>query len=124
MPIDIHAEELCTLVGATQLLPKVNRNPLHANAIWRWCRRGVRGVHLEHVRIGGRIFTSAQALNRFANALAAADMDRLKARSAQPAPAPALPPISVSQRSAYRPLTAAEAAAHRAAEEELDGLGL
>ncbi|MCW5756717.1 MAG: DUF1580 domain-containing protein [Phycisphaeraceae bacterium] len=112
MPIDIHADKLCTLTGATQLLPKVNGRHLHASAIWRWCRKGVRGVHLDHVRIGGRIFTSAEALNRFANALAEVDL------ATPTAPLAPLPPVHKSR-------TAAEAAAaHRAAEQELDRLGL
>lgn len=78
MPIDIHTEQLCTLSQAARLLPRLNANHISPNAIWRWCRRGVGGVHLEHVRIGGRIFTSAEALNRFANLLAARDLERLR----------------------------------------------
>lgn len=48
------------------------------NCIWRWCRRGVlsRGserVRLQHLRIGGKIFTTARWLEEFGRALAEAD---------------------------------------------------
>ena len=32
---------------------------------WRWCLHGVRGVRLESVRVGGRRYTSAEAVGRF-----------------------------------------------------------
>ncbi len=41
--------------------------------MWRWCRKDLNGVFLEYARVGHRICTSAEALNRFVNALAAAD---------------------------------------------------
>jgi len=49
-----------------------------ANAVWRWCRRGVRSrsghrVHLKHYRIGGKIFTTEEDLRHFFAALAEAD---------------------------------------------------
>lgn len=49
------------------------------NCMWRWCRRGVLGrngqrVHLQHVRIGGRIFTTPQWVEDFGKALAEADL--------------------------------------------------
>ena len=49
-----------------------------ANCIWRWCRRGVRSrngdrVRLQHMRIGGKIFTTARWLEEFGRALADAD---------------------------------------------------
>jgi len=48
------------------------------NCIWRWCRRGVlsRGgerVRLQHLRIGGKIFTTARWLEEFGRQLAEAD---------------------------------------------------
>lgn len=33
--------------------------------IYRWCERGVDGIKLERVRIGGRFVTSRQAVHRF-----------------------------------------------------------
>lgn len=45
----------------------------HASTVWRWCRAGLNGVRLEYVRFGRRIFTSAEALERFVEALAKTD---------------------------------------------------
>ncbi len=49
-----------------------------ANAVWRWCRRGVlsRGgerVRLQHIRAGGQIFTTLDWLHEFGHKLAEAD---------------------------------------------------
>lgn len=65
-----------TLTEATRYTPA----RLTPNAIWRWCRRGVRSrtgkrVRLEHVRIGGRIYTSKDWLDQFGRALAEADTE-------------------------------------------------
>jgi hypothetical protein len=38
--------------------------------LWRWCTRGCRGIRLEHIRLGRRILTSKEAINRFGNKLA------------------------------------------------------
>ena len=51
-----------------------------ANCIWRWCRKGVlsRGgerIRLQHVRIGGKIFTTAAWLHEFGKRLAEADTE-------------------------------------------------
>lgn len=51
-----------------------------ANAIWRWCRKGVKSragerVRLEHIRVGGKIFTCPDWLNQFFSKLAASDAD-------------------------------------------------
>ena len=46
---------------------------LHSSTLWRWCRRGVKGVKLEYRRFGRRICTTTAALDRFARRLAAAD---------------------------------------------------
>lgn len=39
--------------------------PGHAATKWRWALRGVRGVRLESVVIGGQRFTTADACTRF-----------------------------------------------------------
>ena len=48
------------------------------SAVWRWCRRGIKGrsgerVKLEHIRVGGRIYTTGESLSRFFTAVAEAD---------------------------------------------------
>ncbi len=49
-----------------------------ANAVWRWCRKGVKSrggriIRLQHIRVGGRIYTTAEALEKFFSGLADAD---------------------------------------------------
>ncbi len=58
-----------------------------SNAVWRWCRKGVRSrngqiVRLEHIRVGGRIFTTPEALQRFFQAVAQADAGYFESASA------------------------------------------
>lgn len=68
-------EQLITLSQATKLLPRINGKHPATCTLWRWCRRGLRGVFLEYVRAGRRICTTREALLRFFTALA--DMDDL-----------------------------------------------
>lgn len=71
--IDTTKEHLITLSEAAARLPQHDGKKVHTSTLWRWARKGLRGVHLQYVRFGGRIYTSAEALNRFANVLAALD---------------------------------------------------
>lgn len=66
-------EHLLTLAEATRELPSVNGKRHSAITIWRWCRKGIRGVRLEYIRIGRAMMTSREALNRFYRALAQSD---------------------------------------------------
>jgi len=65
----MNGETLMTLVQAAATLP---HRP-HASTLFRWCRKGIRGVRLEYRRIGGRILVSRAALDRFGDRLAALD---------------------------------------------------
>ena len=58
-----------TFAQASRRLP---HHP-HPSTLWRWYHQGVRGVKLEAVRLGGRLLTSQEALERFAARLAAVD---------------------------------------------------
>jgi hypothetical protein len=66
--IDIRREELLTLGQASRSLP----GKPALSTCWRWHRKGVRGIRLETIVIGGKRFTSAQAIERFALALTTA----------------------------------------------------
>ena len=48
----------------------------NASTIWRWHRRGVRGVRLETIVVGGRRYTSRAALQRFFERSTEADAGR------------------------------------------------
>lgn len=39
------------------------------STLWRWGKKGVRGVRLETIRIGGTIYTSDEAIARFLEAI-------------------------------------------------------
>ena len=71
--IDIQSETLLSLTDATKALPRIDGKRPHISTLWRWCRKGLRGVRLEYVRVGHRVCTSQAALSRFTNNLAAAD---------------------------------------------------
>ena len=43
------------------------------STLFRWCRDGCRGVKLDYCRIGGKIFTTAEALEEFATRLREVD---------------------------------------------------
>jgi hypothetical protein len=59
--IDVSKERLCPLAQATRHVPG---NP-HIATLHRWRLRGVKGVKLETVLVGGRRFTSVEAIARF-----------------------------------------------------------
>jgi len=68
------ATEYITLTQAANLAP----GRPSTNCLWRWCRRGVlsRGgerVRLQHVRVGGVIYTTVHWLAEFGRTLAEAD---------------------------------------------------
>jgi hypothetical protein len=58
---------------------------IHYSTALRWVVRGVRGVKLDAIRLGGRWVTSLEALNRFATKLT-------KAGDADPTPTGDRPP--------------------------------
>ena len=76
--LDIHTENLLSLKEAAQSLPKIDGRTPHASSIWRWCTRGLSGVKLDHVRLGRRVVTSKEALNRFVNELAQKESEKLQ----------------------------------------------
>ncbi len=49
------------------------RHPIHPSVptLWRWALRGLQGVQLETVKIGGRRYTTFEAIDRFASRLTA-----------------------------------------------------
>lgn len=71
--IDISTERLVTLAQAARIRPPGRRGrPTHPSTVYRWISRGVKGQKLEAVRLGGTLYTSAEALQRFADRLTSA----------------------------------------------------
>jgi hypothetical protein len=63
--VDLMREETIDLAAAARELP----GKPHPATIWRWYRHGLRGQRLETVVVGGRRFTSREALARFVEAI-------------------------------------------------------
>ncbi|MHB9070210.1 MAG: DUF1580 domain-containing protein [Sedimentisphaerales bacterium] len=62
-----------TLSQAAEIIPRANGRRFTSSTVWRWCRKGIRGVYLEHVCIGRAILTSEAALYKFFEELAKAE---------------------------------------------------
>ncbi|OQA02992.1 MAG: hypothetical protein BWY69_00723 [Planctomycetes bacterium ADurb.Bin401] len=80
MSIDLKTENLVTLNQASKLLPRVDGKRIHISTLWRWCKKGLKGINLEYVRTGSKIITSQEAMQRFFDALVKLD----KTQSSQP----------------------------------------
>jgi Protein of unknown function (DUF1580) len=75
-PIDLTLEQPLPLSD----VPKLDWIPLrrggrrlHVATVHRWCTRGIRGVKLAFVQLGGTRVTTIEALLRFFNALTATE---------------------------------------------------
>ncbi len=68
MTIDTQSETLVPINAAPLHIPT---RP-HVATVWRWIQRGVRGVKLDTVLIGGKRYTSTEAIARFIGGTTAA----------------------------------------------------
>ena len=70
--IDLTAETVLSLTEAAKTLPKrrAGKRP-HVATLYRWAKRGLRGVKLETIQVGGTLCTSTEALQRFFEQLGA-----------------------------------------------------
>jgi len=62
-----------TLSAAAKRLPRTNGRRIHTSTLWRWCRKGCKGVHLPYFRVGRSIMVTEDGLNRFFTELAKVD---------------------------------------------------
>lgn len=68
--IDYTTEEVVSLGTAAHRLPRCRGGrPVNPSTLWRWATRGLRGVRLETIRVGGSTCTSTEAVKRFLAAL-------------------------------------------------------
>jgi Protein of unknown function (DUF1580) len=67
MSIDIRVEQLLSFPAASKTL----QSEPHVSTIHRWRLKGIRGVRLETILVGGRRYTSLEAIERFAAATTA-----------------------------------------------------
>ncbi len=62
--------DLIPLRQACSFIPsRVHGKNLHYSTLWRWASRGVRGVKLEVLRIGGGAYVTREGIDRFIAAL-------------------------------------------------------
>ena len=69
-------DDLLTTTEAARLVP----NRPHSSCIWRWCRKGLlarngKRIRLEHVRMGGKVYTKQCWLDEYGRRLAEADAE-------------------------------------------------
>lgn len=71
--IDVAAESLIPLRDVPRCLPpRPNGKRVHISAVYRWTLRGIKGVVLETIRVGGTRYTSREAIQRFSEQLTGA----------------------------------------------------
>lgn len=64
--VDLLTETVIAIREIPRYLPaRPNGKRVHISACYRWIQRGVRGVKLEALRVGGTMYTSVEALERF-----------------------------------------------------------
>jgi len=74
--IDTTIETIRPLSHAARRVPSRSGRGVNVSTIWRWGQRGVKGIRLETLLIGGIRYTSDEALHRFfAETTAAANGD-------------------------------------------------
>ncbi|MBW7866548.1 MAG: DUF1580 domain-containing protein [Candidatus Hydrogenedentes bacterium] len=73
------------LIPLTEAAKRLPGRPA-LSTVWRWATKGQNGIRLETRRYGRKWFTSAEALDDFARALAARSIEKLD-RPAAPAQA-------------------------------------
>ena len=65
--IDTFSETVISIDDAAKHVSKISCKKRNRSVILRWINRGVSGVRLSAIRIGGELFTSKEALNTFLN---------------------------------------------------------
>ncbi len=79
--IDIESERIVTLRQAATIFPHPGREkPPHYVSVLRWCLDGLHGVRLESIKVGRKLHTSHEAINRFVNRSAEAKIQSVQAR--------------------------------------------
>lgn len=67
------SERLLTLGAAADFIKGLTGRTVSACSIWRWCRRGIRGVRLPYCRVGRSIHVTENDLTEFFRRLAQVD---------------------------------------------------
>jgi len=83
MAVDVEHERLLSFAELAASLPARRRGrPVHVSTVHRWRTRGLDGIRLEAVRVGGIWATSWEAFARFCDALSAVEDREAEIRAA------------------------------------------
>lgn len=74
--IDPHNDVLIPFSELPRRLRKRGAKRLHLSTIYRWSNRGLRGVRLDYIKIGGSRYTSKEALSAFIDACSATEKNQ------------------------------------------------
>ncbi len=77
MTLDALQEELLTFAQAARRARPRGSKPAAPSSLWRWHTRGIAGIKLETICLGGTRYTSAEALQRFFDQVTAAKEAKL-----------------------------------------------
>lgn len=64
---------MMTLAEAAKVVPHQGRKRVNTSTLWRWCRKGVRGIYLKYARVGRTIMITESDLRTFFTALVEVD---------------------------------------------------
>jgi len=97
--------------AARSLPPNPDGSEVSPSTPWRWGTRGIKDVRLEMTRLGGRWYTSKEALQRFGDAVAAKSLEELAEGKRAPRSQQTPPTRTSKQRD--RDIAEAEASCQR-----------
>ena len=106
--IDPFEEELVPLAKIPEVLPRgQSGKKIHRATGFRWALKGIRGIRLETIKVGGSRFTSHEALSRFIVHLSAgAQNAQLIASSLESTQATSKTPAAVNRGRTQRRINA------------------
>ena len=83
----VQLEDYLPLAEAAKRMPRgTNGRKVHVSTIWRWCRRGCRGIKLRYYRVGRTIMVTETTLQQFFSALAKVDAEQADSNNYKPRP--------------------------------------
>lgn len=83
--VDPLSQPVLSLQQAAAQLPAIDGQRPGPDTVRKWCCRGVRGIRLDHARVGRRIVTTEEAIRRFLT-----ELTRTSAGSETAKPRPAV----------------------------------
>ena len=67
--IEFEKERILSFCQAARVVAHARGGSVHVSSLYRWAGKGLKGVRLEWIQVGGRRCTSHEALGRFIRAI-------------------------------------------------------